>query len=549
MQQGLLTSALYGAEITPISQATITKLQTEVLKSEGLSGSGIHNNWKWAILDPTTDPEYKIKSAVVARLAREVWHAADKANRSTGPQQDSLTPHELSSLFHMIGQSQQNQMTTGSVLVDCVTEALYHFGIQARGPTIWQTGDDTFDATVTTESNLHKALTRVWEGKLVQKICSQSGCKEHEHIDIRRITRYAARLGSNLRRTYAQVLSRSLYTWQLANKIGAKVSDKRPLGCDSHDTMMHRLYHCKSGHQFPIHELEKGTNTEHIIWPQKSKLEENMLAPKLDDFQYYDITISEQSCSFKTVSPFRFKAGVGIYTDGTCIAARTAAGQAAGAAIQVGEWGPSSSYFTGKAVSWMAPDHFKAEELSSFTSEFLGAMLGIRCNEAAQPSCKENRIDISTDSQALVSGWDKAERTGPSFNRKGDGLFRQALQDWAPPEVVKVHFRKVKAHKSINKDMDEEIKRDILANFAADRAAAWSMASHTFPEHGEKAALEAKYGFRRLKNILQALDQARTETGVPPGRPKALHHGSGPTKPTKMFIGSLGKVKAILPLL
>ena len=197
-----------------------------------------------------------------------------------------------------------------------------------------------------------------------------------------------------------------------------------------------------------------------------------MLAPKLNDFQYYDITISEQSCSFKTISPFQFKAGIGLYTDGTCIAASTAVAQVACAAIQVDEWGPASSYFTGRAVTWMAPDTFRAEDLSSFSGEFLGAMLGIRCNEAAEPSCKHSTTDISTDSQALMSGWNKAETTTPSFNRKWDGLFRQALQDWPPPIVAKVHFRKVKSHKTISSTMDEETKRDMFANFAADRAAA-----------------------------------------------------------------------------
>ena len=172
MQQGLLTSALYGAEVTPIFQATITKLQTEVLRCEGLTGPGIHNNWKWAILGPTKDPEYKIKSVVVTRLAREVWHADDGAKGTSGPQQDSLTPHELSSLCHMIGQSQQNMIITGSVLVDWITEALDHFGIQVKGPTIWQIGSYTFDATITTKFNLNKALTRVLGGQ---------ACSENMH--------------------------------------------------------------------------------------------------------------------------------------------------------------------------------------------------------------------------------------------------------------------------------------------------------------------------------------------------------------------------------
>ncbi len=99
MQQGMLTSALYGAELTPLSQSIIAKMQIEVLRSEGLTGPGIHNNWKWAIIGPPKDPEYKIKFAVVARLAREVWQAADGNKATNGLQQDSLTPHELSSFF------------------------------------------------------------------------------------------------------------------------------------------------------------------------------------------------------------------------------------------------------------------------------------------------------------------------------------------------------------------------------------------------------------------------------------------------------------------
>ncbi len=130
--------------------------------------------------------------------------------------------------------------------------------------------------------------------------------------------------------------------------------------------MMHRLFHCRAAQQCPRHKLDDGTTAEQVIWPSKSK-PEDMLAPKLKEFQFYEITVSEQSCQFKTVSPFRFKAGTGLYTDGTCIAASTAAAQAAGAAIQVSEWGPSSNYFLGRAVTWMAPDDFKAEHLSSFT--------------------------------------------------------------------------------------------------------------------------------------------------------------------------------------
>jgi hypothetical protein len=147
-------------------------------------------------------------------------------------------------------------------------------------------------------------------------------------------------------------------------------------------------------------------------------------------------------------------------------------------------------------------------------------MLAIRCNEASLPDSLAEHIGINTDSQALMSGWEKAERTHPCFNRKWDGLFRQALQDWAPPDIIKIKFTKVKAHTSIKKATSEEAKRDILGNFAADRAAAWCMDSHAHPAHGEKATIDAKRGFRRLKSLLQAIDSSRTELGVPPKPPK-----------------------------
>ncbi len=144
-----------------------------MLRSEGLIGTGIHNNWKWA--RPTKDPEYKIRSAVVTRLAREVWLAADSTKGNKGPQKDSLTPLELSSLFHIIGQAQQSHTTTGSSILDWITEALDHFAIRVKGPTIWKISEDAFDATITTKFNLNKAITRVWEDKLVQHIGIQSG--------------------------------------------------------------------------------------------------------------------------------------------------------------------------------------------------------------------------------------------------------------------------------------------------------------------------------------------------------------------------------------
>ncbi len=76
----------------------------------------------------------------------------------------------------------------------------------------------------------------------------------------------------------------------------------------------------------------------------------------------------------------------------------------------------SQKHFSGRAVTWIAPDSFNADDLSSFTGEFLGAMLGVRCNEAAEPESKENRIDIGTDSPALMNGWIKAESTSSCFN-------------------------------------------------------------------------------------------------------------------------------------
>ncbi len=143
------------------------------------------------------------KTLVLARVALPLALpalAADYTKGTKGPQKDALTPLELSSVFHSIGQAQQNHTTTGSSILDWIMEALDHFDIKVTGPATWKIGTEAVDATITTKFNLNKDLTRVWEAKLVQRIGAQSGGTQHDLVDISRITRYAARLNSNRRK-------------------------------------------------------------------------------------------------------------------------------------------------------------------------------------------------------------------------------------------------------------------------------------------------------------------------------------------------------------
>ena len=76
-----------------------------------------------------------------------------------------------------------------------------------------------------------------------------------------------------------------------------------------------------------------------------------------------------------------------------------------------------------RAIAWTVPADLPQ---SSFTGEYIGlrlVLIGIDLTPH-MPS-----INIVTDSAALLYGWARALSTGPSFNRRWGGLYKQAIVD------------------------------------------------------------------------------------------------------------------------
>ena len=505
MHMGLVTGALYGTDVSPISDQQLDRMKIEIIKSEGLSMRGTPNSWKWAALGPDKDPEFRAKSGVLLRLAREVWISSARTQWKKS-HTDVLQPRELTNMFQQINEHEQGINEQESIILQWIADSIKFFGIIVHSPVSWQINGEKFDISICTKHNIKTELVKAWDARLSKHIAGYAQTQGHR-LDIPRIRHMANSMSLAHRSIYVQALAGTVYTWQRANKIGAQISSKCPLGCNADDTMMHRLHTCCKAPNRLV--LAGGMVISDILRPSIQEGTE-LRFKEVEEATYHNIEYANGNFSTKECNAFVFD-GIGeaehieMFTDGSCQAHGTIDAIASGAGIQITEMAEDMLSFKARTASWLAPRHLHA---TSFIGEYIGAYISLRDSTSNKP------MSIWTDSAALISAWHRATAMGPQFQNKWDGLFRQHWDTFSEHDELSLH--KVKAHRDVKTAVDNVDLRKILGNLAADFMANKCIADHTEASHGDRVVLLDKNIRKGTKALVRALDEARSALGIPP---------------------------------
>ncbi len=130
-----------------------------------------------------------------------------------------------------------------SIIFQWISDAIKYFNITLHSPVSWQMNGDKYDISICTKHNIKTELVKAWDVRIKTDIAGYTQ-EQGTSLDMPRIRNMARSMSAAHRNLYVQALTGTVYTCQRANKFGAEVSPKCPLGCDADDTMMHRLYAC-----------------------------------------------------------------------------------------------------------------------------------------------------------------------------------------------------------------------------------------------------------------------------------------------------------------
>ncbi len=228
-----------------------------------MTRTGTPKCWKWAVLGPDKDPEFMAKSNAVLRLAREVW-LSSAATTWSRAHTGVVNPRELNTLVQLINDHDGDNQPHESIFVNWIINSLGYFGIKITNPVQWSIEGETFDATISTKHNFKTMLIKAWDRSLKTEIAKHDN-EVTQSLDLASIRGYVRKMSTSHRTIYTQAVAGTTYTYQRANKVGAKVEAKCPLGCSSPDTMLYRLVeYKKKPHRL---EVPKGITIGDILRP------------------------------------------------------------------------------------------------------------------------------------------------------------------------------------------------------------------------------------------------------------------------------------------
>jgi ribonuclease HI len=498
---GLVTGALFGTEVAPIDEAQLSRMQTASVRAEGIMSSGTPRCMYWLCMGAKADPAFIAYSKPIIRIAREIW-LISQIVQSKSHHQDSLSAIEIHNLMNSVF-SEQNE----SMLLNWIHTCFTKFGISiGKHALSWQFGATTFDMTVTTKAQITDALAKIWNEKTMRTVCT--------HLDVPAfdssiIQKEYARFSVNKRRLLVQLLSNTVYTFSHAHKIGAQTSPQCPTCGAAKDTATHRLFEC--GPNPRMSNPQEGVPLQkQLLWRPPPALP--LKSPRVSTFWYYEIHYFKGKCTFHSVAPFHMPCDAEFFTDGSCRGSPTSRVMASGAAAYLHSGEQNNGIY--RAVTWAVPEDLPQ---SSFTGEFLGLRLlltGVTMVTHMPP------IKVITDSSALLHGWARATLKGPSFGRKWDGLYKQAISMGITGQIVSaVALHKVKAHQHIRDDLSDQQQRWIHGNAVADAVANKCIDNHVHDQYFDEEAIALKQHRTFIRKSVQALLDARADMGKAP-KPK-----------------------------
>ncbi len=169
-----------------------------------------------------------------------------------------------------------------------------------------------------------------------------------------------------------------------------------------------------------------------------------------------------------------------------------------------------------RAVAWTVPADLPQ---SSFTGEYIGLRL-VLTGIPLRPNMPV--VNIVTDSDALLNGWARALSNGPSFNRRWDGLYKQAIVDGGSGrELINFRLHKVKAHREIEDALSPQDARWIHGDRVADAAANRLIDNHQLPKAFDVELTQLKIHRAFIREVVHCLSEARDLAGPAP-KPKRI---------------------------
>ncbi len=236
--------------------------------------------------------------------------------------------------------------------------------------------------------------------------------------------------------------------------------------------------------------------------------------PRTNSFEYYEINYNHGALSIRTIDSFRLPDDVEMYTDGSCQGSPASNTMASGAAVHLHEGTHESGTY--RAIAWTVPADLPQ---SSFPGEYIGLMLVLT---GFPDVTNVPPVNVVTDSAALLNGWARASACGPSFNRRWDGLYKQAIADGkSGASVLSICLHKVKAHREIADAISPQDASWIHGNRVADAVANRIIDNHNYTKafEAELAALKKHRSF--LREVVHKLGEARILASPEP-KPKRV---------------------------
>jgi hypothetical protein len=99
MRAGLVTAAMYGADIAPIEAEDVARMRTAAIRAEGVWTSQVSQDVYWLVVGPQNDPAFIAAAKPLARMAREVWYLDSNA-AFRNSHHDRLTGIEIHELHN-----------------------------------------------------------------------------------------------------------------------------------------------------------------------------------------------------------------------------------------------------------------------------------------------------------------------------------------------------------------------------------------------------------------------------------------------------------------
>jgi hypothetical protein len=239
MRAGLITAALYGAEVAPVESDTISKMRTAAIRAEGIWTSQVSQDVYWLIVGAHNDPAFIAAAKPLARIAREVWYLDSNAAYRQS-HHDRLAGLEMHELHKAIKTDDPPSM-----IVQGIQNSCRQLAVEMETPTRWRLGTDTvIDITVSPKPMLMKSLAKQWERMLKEKVSKV--LKLTVDFEVSTFQKLYNKYDLQKRRMLVQLIAGQVYTATKAASIGVEVHNTCSICQKEPDTIQHRLSGCNT---------------------------------------------------------------------------------------------------------------------------------------------------------------------------------------------------------------------------------------------------------------------------------------------------------------